>query len=193
MAITIVDNGTSYLDGLKAMLPEGSFRVIPWEDLWLASVFDSDVLILSGGHELSVVGNEEVFQKEMDMIRNFNGPILGICLGFELIVRAFGGELYVMPEGTKEIMNMVVVNPDPLFERLPNFTVYENHRSVALDLPEELVALACSKDGIEAVRHITRPIYGIQFHPEMFPDVSCGDEVFHNFLVIAGVIPREGC
>ncbi len=87
---------------------------------------------------------------------------------------------------------MVLVNPDSLFERLPNFSVFKNHRWVARDLPGEPISIACSKDDIELVRYIIRPIYDIQFHPEIFSDVFCGDEIFRNFFIISGGYPSGG-
>jgi anthranilate/para-aminobenzoate synthase component II len=39
-----------------------------------------------------------------------------------------------------------------------------------------------SKDGIEAIKHRTRPIYGVQFQPEKFIEPTCGRDIFNNFL-----------
>jgi len=39
-----------------------------------------------------------------------------------------------------------------------------------------------SRDGFEVIKHSTKPVYGFQFHPEMFEDKTCGDEIFKNTL-----------
>lgn len=71
---------------------------------------------------------------------------------------------------------------DDLFLGIDKFSVYEAHRFVVRETPPELIVLAKSKDGIEAFKHISLPIYGVQFHPEMFIDQTAGKSVFENFL-----------
>jgi carbamoylphosphate synthase small subunit len=46
------------------------------------------------------------------------------------------------------------------------------------------VGLANSIEGIEIIKHKDKPIYGFQFHPEMFPNLSDGDELFANIVKI---------
>ena len=62
-----------------------------------------------------------------------------------------------------------------------SFKIMNGKNGIFISLPAQKV----EKDGIEAIRHKTYLIYGVQFHPEMFVDKTCGDEIFHNFLRLA--------
>jgi GMP synthase (glutamine-hydrolysing) len=75
-----------------------------------------------------------------------------------------------------------VVEPDKIFVNIPNFQVFESHRWVVREPINEFKVLARSKDGVEVIKHKNKPIYAVQFHPEMFMDQTCGDECFNNFL-----------
>ena len=97
-------------------------------------------------------------------------PILGVCLGHQSIGQAFGGEII----GAKEIRHgkrSVVSNTQAgLFQKMePEFEVVRYHSlSVNPDnLPDALVANAHTEDGeIMALHHVSRPVFGVQFHPE---------------------------
>lgn len=141
-----------------------------------------DAIILSGGHSFTIEGNDSRLNDEVEIIKNSTQPILGICYGFELIAHAFGTKLELLPAKEKGIITIEVVEPDRIFTNIPSFEVFENHRYVVKETTEDLIVLAQSKDGIEAIKHKTRPLYGVQFHPEMFVEQSCGDEIFDNFL-----------
>lgn len=181
MRILIIDNGTSYLNRLKDLVDDRN-EVITYSEINQDNVKNFDAVVLSGGHAFPVVGNEDRLKKEIELVRNFQKPVFGICFGFELIVFAFGGELELMEKKECGILDIQVIEPDEIFSNIPSFSVFENHRWVVREPGEELIVLAKSKDGIEAVKHKTRSIYGVQFHPEMFVDKTCGDEIFHNFL-----------
>lgn len=184
MNILVVDNTTSYLPQLKNLLSKENFSVVPYSDLENTSIEEFDAIILSGGHQFSVEGNQNRFEKEISLIQNTQKPILGICFGFELISYAFGAKLELLQNKETGIINIEVIESDKIFSNIPNFQVYESHRWVVKETPDDLIALARSKDGIEAVKHKSRPIYGVQFHPEMFVEKTCGDEIFFNFLNI---------
>ncbi len=107
-----------------------------------------------------------------DVLEHFHKtiPILGICLGHQLIVDFFGG---TVREGARPMHGKVTrINHDgnSVFRDIPEnvqVTRYHSLHTPAKELPNTLEVSAVSEDGVVmAVRHRTLPIEGIQFHPE---------------------------
>lgn len=143
-----------------------------------------DAIILSGGSSLSVVNHEKEYSKELHLIKNCQKPILGICLGFELINFAFGEKLKMLKQKEKGIVSIRLVSEDVIFKSFPKeFNVYDAHRWI-VPKNKKLNSLAKSKDGIEAVKHPRKNIYGVQFHPEVFIKEGYAEQIFRNFLSI---------
>lgn len=182
MKILIIDNGSSYLNKIKETISETSFDVEPFSNIDLEKIKNYDGVILSGGHDFPVVGNENKLADEIELIKNINKPILGICFGFELIAHIYKSELTRSKEKEKGILDLEILQNDPIFNNLSNLKVYESHRWIVRNVGEDLLALAKSEDGIEVIKHKYRPIYGVQFHPEMFADYTCGQTIIKNFL-----------
>jgi GMP synthase (glutamine-hydrolysing) len=105
-------------------------------------------------------------------------------LGAEIIAYSFGAALEYLDKEEKGLKNIEVLVTDNLFAGITSFNVYESYKWAITKLSVELEGLARSGNGFEVIKHKTRPIYGFQFHPEMFEDKSCGDEVFHNLILI---------
>ena len=184
MKILLVDNGSSYLDKLVGILKPHDVSIIPFSQL--NNEFYADCVILSGGHSFPILGNEEKFSREINFVKEIKIPIFGICLGFQLIAHAFGAELKRLEKKENGILDIEILEEDQIFKWIDNFKVFENHRWVISKVPTDLIALAKSKDGIEAVKHKSLPIYGVQFHPEMFVDQTCGERILKNFLGTIG-------
>lgn len=184
MNILVIDNGTIRLKELKTLLRDNKVKIIGFQKLDNVNIENFDLIVLSGSSSFPVVGNEAQYKQEIDLIKNSTKPIVGICLGFELIGFAYGTELVEMQSKEKGIIDLKVTSSNKIFKKLPNFSVYESHRWVIKKLPADLVELARSKDGIEAIKHKNRKVYGFQFHPEMFIEETCGDEIFNNLLKV---------
>lgn len=182
MRILIINNGTKHLTQLKKLLVGLPFEVIKYSEIDIAYAKKFDVIILSGGRNFPVSGNKKLLQKEIDLVKTSKAKIFGICFGFEVIACAFGAKLKPLKNKKRGIIDIKITRSDRIFLDIPNFQVYEGHRWVIERAEGDLIALAHSKDGIEAIRHKNRPIYGVQFHPEMFVNKTCGDEIFYNFL-----------
>ncbi len=178
--VLIVDNGTKYLTRLKEMLADFATDVLSYEKLDVSELADYDLVILSGGHDNSIVGHEEEFSKELDFIKNTDKPFIGICLGFELIAYAYGAILKIMTQREKSLLSIKVIEKDLIFDGREEYLVYENHKWAVDKLPNDFKGLAKSEDGFEIIKHKSRPIYGFQFHPEIYTENSNGDELFLN-------------
>lgn len=117
-------------------------------------------------------------------------PIFGVCLGHQAIGQAFGGEVVrakaLMHGKTSQIHH----DGKGVFAGLKTpFTATRYHSlSVEKDLlPADLEITAWTEDGeIMGVQHKTRPVHGVQFHPESIA-TECGYDLLANFLQIAGV------
>lgn len=112
-------------------------------------------------------------------------PILGVCLGHQAIGQAFGGAVIRAREIRHGKISEIRNSQSGLFEGLPErFNVVRYH-SLAIrtdDLPAALIADAHTDDGeIMAVHHHSRPIYGVQFHPESIL-TEHGHALLKNFL-----------
>lgn len=130
----------------------------------------------------------------IDIIRTFAGkiPILGICLGHQAIIEAFGGTIIHAPElvhGKKRPVRILKDHDGralcPLFGDLPEIIEAARYHSLAGDpavMPEKLIITALAPDGtIMGVMHRESPVYGIQFHPEsILTDV--GEPIMRRFL-----------
>jgi anthranilate synthase component 2 len=117
-------------------------------------------------------------------------PILGVCLGHQAIGQVFGGDVVraktLMHGKTSQIRH----EGKGLFAGLPEgFTATRYHSlSVARDsLPAALEITAWADDGeIMGLQHRTRPVFGVQFHPESIATQG-GHDLLGNFLDLAGV------
>ncbi len=117
-------------------------------------------------------------------------PILGVCLGHQAIGQAFGGEVIraraLMHGKTSQIHH----EDRGVFAGLKNPFTATRYHSLSVDgddLPQVLEVTARTADGeIMGVQHRTRPIHGVQFHPESIA-TECGHELLGNFLDLAGV------
>jgi anthranilate synthase component 2 len=110
-------------------------------------------------------------------------PTLGVCLGHQAIVEAFGGEVGYARELLHGKASPVRHDGSGLFTGLPEpFDAGRYHSLAATRLPDELEPTAYADDGeVMAVRHRELPIVGVQFHPEsvLTPD---GPALARNFL-----------
>lgn len=188
MKTLIIDNGTKYLGKLRDLVREldEDITIKKWWTVDSNFAKDFDLIVLSGGHQFSVVRNPELFKNEIELVKTLTKPILGICLGFEVIAYAYGATLTHSPKYEKGIFKIEKVTDSPIFTKVNDFEVFENHgiRVKNLKDNEFLVPLAESMYGIEIIKHKNKPIYGFQFHPEMFVNKLTGDDIFKNVFNI---------
>ena len=110
-------------------------------------------------------------------------PTLGVCLGHQAIVEAFGGEVGQARRLVHGKASAVSHDGRGIFAGLPpDFLAGRYHSLAATTVPDELEVSARTDDGeVMAVRHRTLRVDGVQFHPEsvLTPD---GSRICRNFL-----------
>lgn len=128
-----------------------------------------DKMIISGSRT-SATATEKWIENQIRAIQNFNQPILGVCYGHQLIVRALFGIQHVSKSSTPEFgwTPIQLLRSSPLTQDLPeSFYSFSHHYEQVIDLPKGLNLLASSPlCPVQAYEHQEKPIYGIQFHPE---------------------------
>ncbi len=110
-------------------------------------------------------------------------PTLGVCLGLQAAVVAFGGSVGHAPEPRHGKTSPISHDGRGVFAGLENpFTATRYHSLAAIDVPEVLVQTAFSDDGVlQGVRHTEFPIEAVQFHPESIMTAQ-GKGLLANFL-----------
>gem|GEM_PF-7080714 len=104
-------------------------------------------------------------------------PVLGICFGLEILASALGGELARRTELTVALREVHLLESDPLFDGLGPATLQPVAHSVMVSaVPQGYLVTAASEDcPVQAMRHMSLPVYGVQFHPEMDKDIKIYD------------------
>lgn len=182
MKAYIIDNGSFYTEQLRRLLGSYEIVVLPFDGLEPSDIEQGSLVVLSGGHVLKVQWHDKQYAKEIDIIKHHDGPIIGICLGAQLIAHSYGEHLHTLQENRKGTIKVAATDRNnPLFDGLKELKVYENHHLSLRKLHRPLVGLAESEDGVEIYRHESKPVYGVQFHPEVFND-NDGQQIFEAIL-----------
>ncbi|MBB65793.1 MAG: anthranilate/aminodeoxychorismate synthase component II [Waddliaceae bacterium] len=122
-----------------------------------------------------------------DLIEHFAGkiPILGVCLGHQLIAEYFGANVGRASKVMHGKTSMVQHFGEGLFSDLPNPVEMTRYHSLIVDLetlPACLQAMAWTEEGeLMAIQHMEHAIFGVQFHPESVLSTH-GSHLFRNFL-----------
>lgn len=153
-----------------------------------------DAVVISGsGARIVDSSDRDMFSGVADLIRGCDLPLLGICYGHQLLCWAFDAKVGSLAvPALDRFENVRVIETDPIFEGLhkgKGIFLSENHYDYVLKDGLEVAGFSLLADSasceVEAVKHKSKPFYGVQFHPERItvkdethPD---GHKVIGNF------------
>lgn len=142
--------------------------------------FAPKAIILSGSPYSTT--SEDAPRPE-NIVWDMGVPILGICYGMQLVAERFGG--LVLPSAKREYgyAQLFVTQVDPLFEDMDSAEqVWMSHGDAVAQLPRCLTVLAETENSAQAAfKHSSKPIYALQFHPEV-AHTTKGKQLLANFL-----------
>ena len=122
----------------------------------------------------------------LDIIDNFKDklPILGVCLGHQIIGQYFGGKIVKNTPMHGKISN-ITHNNHSVFKNIPSPFKATRYHSLIIEketLPETIEITAISEDGvIMGIKHKILNIHGVQFHPESIAS-EYGHQLIENFF-----------
>lgn len=129
----------------------------------------------------------------LELVRVCTGglPILGVCLGHQVICQSLGATIIRAPRPVHGRAVRSRFLPSPLFDGLESPVAFARYHSLVADersLPPELQPIAWSEgdEQLMAVAHRQHATFGVQFHPESILS-SAGHRLLRNFLAIAGL------
>lgn len=141
-------------------------------------------IILSGG-PASVLEKDSPFLSEenINFIKENKIPVLGLCYGFHLIAKIFGGVIHKAKHREYGFTLIKILKKTELFYGIKNdLKVWMSHGDSIKKLPENFITTSKSKNGIiSSFENQKHKLYGLQFHPEVHHTDS-GKEILNNFI-----------
>ncbi len=182
MKVPVIDNGGQWTHREWRVLRDlgAETRIVPnttpFEQL------DADGVVLSGG-ALSLEGTDTPLGQVGEWIDRAPFPVFAICVGHQFLGRHFGGKVVHGGAEFGSVELTVDRRDHPLFAGTPPaFRVWGNHNDQVATAPPGWSVLAHSPScPVEAMAHPDRPIWGVQFHPEV-EHTEGGREFFRRFL-----------
>ena len=189
--ILVVDNYDSFTWNLVHYLAElgAETRVVRNDDLTAAEAWElaPEAVLLSPG---PCSPNEAGICLDLLATAPEAMPIFGVCLGHQAMGQAFGGEVIRAKVLMHGKTSPIEHEGRSVFRGLPSPFTATRYHSLAVKretLPEVLDVTAWTADGeIMGLSHRTRPIHGVQFHPESIA-TEHGHDLLANFLDLANV------
>jgi len=184
MKLLMIDNYDSFTYNLVHLFEELGAEVVTVRNDAItvdeAAALAPDRLVVSPGP-----GRPADAGVSVDVIRRLGEttPTLGVCLGHQAIVEAYGGTVGQARALLHGKASVVTHDGRGVYEGLPDeLEVGRYHSLAATEVPDELTVTAQTADGeVMGVRHARLPIEGVQFHPESVL-TPLGPELARNFL-----------
>ena len=192
MKLLLLDNYDSFTYNLaQALRALGAHTSVVRNDAWRVDdviAHAPDAIVISPGPGRP--DDPRYFGVCGEVIGRLSGrvPILGVCLGHQGIVHAFGGRIVRAPQPMHGKPSDIAHDGRDLFTGLPQPLCAMRYHSLVADpasMPACLRITATAPDGaIMAVSHRTSALYGVQFHPESI-GTPFGPALLANFLRLA--------
>lgn len=186
--VLLVDNYSSftfnlyqYLAEITGVLP----KVVPNDSSESLALEEFDAVVLSPGP--GTPERQRDFGICQTMFAQSQLPVLGVCLGHQGLGVSEGAHLGRAPQPYHGRSSTVHHQGGPLFEGIPPTFQAIRYHSLVLQqpLPDSLECIAQTSDGqIMALRHQTRPYWGVQFHPESI-ETEYGRQLLANFCALS--------
>lgn len=181
--IIVIDFGSQYTQLILRRIRENKvFAVIKPNEISIEEISAENPkgIILSGGPASVYDIKAPTISSS---IFNLNIPVLGICYGFQLITKLFGGEVEKSDKREFGLAKVKIFGTSKLFSNLPDsFDVWMSHSDKVIQLAENFIPLASTENTeFAAAYHPKKNIYGVQFHPEVY-HTQFGNEIIKNFL-----------
>lgn len=186
--LLIIDNKSKFIKTFEKYLKKNrvNFKVInAGQRIDLPQIKNIKGIILSGG---SLGLYDKSISNDFIALMNYTVPILGFCMGHEVIAVAYGGAIKKLNKKQEKLQTVIIDRPkDPIFSGLNNKVfLREKHVNYIKRLPKNFKIIAHSDIcPIEVMRHKRKKIYGFQSHPEVSGED--GKIIMHNFLKMCGI------
>ncbi|MFG1479043.1 aminodeoxychorismate/anthranilate synthase component II [Xanthobacter sp. V4C-4] len=188
-AVTLIDNYDSFTYNLVHYLGElgASVTVHRNDAVSIAEVLAQkpDAIVLSPG---PCTPSEAGICCDLIAEAGAQVPIFGVCLGHQAIGQVFGGDVVRAPTPMHGKLSEILHEGRSVFRGLNHSFQATRYHSLIVrreTLPDALEVTAHTADGlIMGLAHKTRPIHGVQFHPESIASEN-GHALLRNFLEIA--------
>lgn len=188
MKVLLVDHEDSFVHNIEQALAAGGATVrclrstVPLRE---AVRNDPDAIVLSPGpghpSDLRLTGLSRALLARWDAER----PFLGVCLGHQLIAEYYGARVVRAPYPVHGDVTRISHDRQGIFRGIPSPTWVARYHSLLVlpsSLPSDLEVSARGEDGVVmGVRHRSRPVHSVQFHPESYLTTS-GPALLRNFL-----------
>lgn len=197
MSVVILDNYDSFTYNLYQMvqaLTQETVEVFRNDALSFDALLErkpSHIILSPGPGHPAVPEDFGACRQVIEEWDKLACPVLGVCLGHQGMVHYLGGTIVRAPSIVHGKTSMIrVLKPSPLFDGLSQpFQAMRYHSLVAADerFPDvlEIIARETSDSSlIMGVQHKTKPLYGVQFHPESIGTPE-GEKLLRNFLDIS--------
>lgn len=174
MKILLINNHTRHLDSLGKAMMGHDVEVQLYKPGLDFHEEGKDLVILSGGggegleiHDFYKRG-KLWYEDQMEFVRRTNMPIIGICMGFEVIASSYGAQIREMTELIQGHKSVKATKKGRSILAADGLTQFESHFWQVTDVSQKgFEVLAESETGIEIIRHRHKPIFATQFHPEI--------------------------
>lgn len=181
--ILIIDCGSKKTPHIEEIIDE----FIDYKTKSILEINEEDLKDVIG----IVISGAPLLITEMDLIPYLNKthwikttslPILGICFGHQLIGLQFGAYGSRIKED-RDLQTVGILEDTKIFDKLPEeFEMMEDHCET-ISIPADFNLIASSDACVnEAMQHKSKPIFGVQFHPEVSGNL--GRVIFENFVKI---------
>ena len=150
----------------------------------------ADALVLSGSFDAWAMHDRRHLGRLYEALRRYPGPVLGICAGMQILVRAHGGVVGSAERPVRGYGAIDVVDDSDLLEGLaPRFDAFQSHEDEVTRLPDGFRVLGSSDAcAVEVIAAADRPWWGTQFHPEEWSDEHpAGRQIIARFGELAGL------